>query len=129
MQRPDVQASDFLHVDGEPIVKQIRQAAICLAERDAALYLTKLTIKFTILQLMPHQTAQYQGDLLLMSFSFGRLQFSLTQEVNSLHSRQRWRLLSVHECSVGVPAEGMVAPWCSICRRQAVCRIFIFMMM
>ena len=29
-QQPDAQASDFLHADGEPIVKQIRQAAIVL---------------------------------------------------------------------------------------------------
>ena len=78
---------------------------------------------------MPHQTAQHKDDLLLKSFLFGRLQSALTREVQSLRFRQIWRLLSVYDCSVGVPAEGMVAPWCSICRRRAVCRTFIFMMM
>ena len=128
MQHPNAQASDVLHADGEPVVKQIRQAASSLPSGMLPCALSESSLKLTILSLMPHQTAQHQSDLLLQSFLFGRLQPSLTQEVQSLRFRQTWRLLALHKCSVGVPAEGMVAPWCSTCWRQAVCRIFISMM-
>ena len=64
MQQPDAQASDFLHVDGEPVVKQIRQAAIVLLSGLLPCALYKI-INITILSLMPHETAQHQGDLLL----------------------------------------------------------------
>ena len=58
MQQPAAQASDFLHRDGEPMVKQIRQASVVLLSQllPCAPCLTVMDLR--AISLMPHQTAQ-----------------------------------------------------------------------